>query len=123
MLLVRSEVCDSGVPFDGGPIHKKYERMDKSHNSKTVEGSNTLLLIKPHPHEFKETIACYLNEYFFDLIDNIDELPENILLGHKWFDIHMLEEFLDFGLIYNGTTSVELGVLGIPSVLCSHFYY
>ena len=33
----------------------------------------------------------------------------------------MLKEFVDLGLIYNGTTAVELGILGIPSILCAHF--
>ena len=42
-------------------------------------------------------------------------------MGHKWFDIHKLQGIVDLGLIYNGTTAVELGILGIPTVLCSYF--
>ena len=112
-------VCDSGVPFDGGPAHKNMKDWI-NHTIESVRGSDTLLLIKPHPHELKEEIACFLNEYFSDLIDV--DLPENVMvLGHRWFDINDLLEFVDLGLIYNGTTAVELGILGVPSVLCSHF--
>jgi len=112
-------VCDSGVPYDGGPAHANMKEW-LNHTIESVRGSNTLLILKPHPHEYKEQIACFLNQYFFDLIDT--ELPENVILsGHRWFDINDLQQFVDLGLIYNGTTSVELGVLGIPSILCSHF--
>jgi capsular polysaccharide export protein len=112
-------VCDSGVPYDGGPAHANMREWI-NHTIESVKGSDTLLLIKPHPHELKEEIACYLNETFLDLIDQ--PLPENVIyLGHRWFDIHALKGFVDFGLIYNGTTAVELGVLDIPSVLCSSY--
>ncbi len=113
-------VCDSGVPFDGGPAHRNMKDW-LNHTIECVKNSNTLLLIKPHPHELKEQIACFLNQYFFDLIEE-KQLPDNVILcGHRWFDIASLKNFVDLGLIYNGTTSVELGVLGIPSILCSHF--
>lgn len=112
-------VCDSGVPYDGGPAHTNMKDW-LNHTIDAVRDSKTLLLLKPHPHEYKEEIACFLNQYFFDLIET--DIPENVILsGHRWFDINDLKEFVDLGLIYNGTTAVELGVLGIPSVLCSHF--
>jgi hypothetical protein len=112
-------VCDSGVPYDGGPIHDDLK--DWLHHSiEAVRGTNTMLLIKPHPHELNEQIATYLNEYFTDLIDA--ELPDNvIILGHRWFDIQALKRFVDLGLIYNGTTAIELALLKIPCVLCSYF--
>ena len=112
-------VCDSSVPYDGGPAHENMKDW-LNHTIESVRGSDTLLLLKPHPHELKESIACFLNEQFTDIIET--ELPENvILLGHRWFDINILTTFLDLGLVYNGTTSVELGVIGIPCILCSHF--
>lgn len=112
-------VCDSGVPYDGGPVHKNMKQWIND-TIACARKSNTMLLIKPHPHELKEPIACFINEHFKDLIE--EPLATNIMMvGHRWFDIAMLRDFLDLGLIYNGTTSVELGILGIPTVVCSHF--
>ena len=80
------------------------------HSIEAVRGTDTMLLIKPHPHELNEQIATYLNEYFTDLIDV--ELPENVVvLGHRWFDIQALKRFVDLGVIYNGTTAIELALL------------
>ena len=112
-------VCDSGVPYDGGPAHSNMKDW-LNHTIESVKNSNTLLLIKPHPHELNQEISTFGNEFFSELIDV--ELNKNVIfLGHKWFDIHMLKDIVDLGLIYNGTTSIELGVLGIPSILCSFF--
>jgi hypothetical protein len=112
-------VYDSAVPYDGGPAHKNMKDW-LNHTIDSVKDSNTLLLIKPHPHELNQEISTFGNELFFDLIET--ELNKNVIyLGHKWFDIFMLKEFVDIGLIYNGTTSIELGILEIPSVLCSYF--
>ena len=112
-------VCDSAVPFDGGPAHKDLSDW-LNHSIETVRGTDTLLLIKPHPHELNEFIAAFLNEYFVDLI-KVD-IPDNvIIMGHKWFDIQSLKRFVDLGLLYNGTAAVELALEEIPAVLCGHF--
>jgi hypothetical protein len=112
-------VCDSAVPFDGGPAHEDLRHWIR-HSVDAVRGSNTLLLVKPHPHELNEQIATYLNQYFVDLLG--DDLPENVLvLGHRWFNIAALKSFADLGLIYNGTTAIEMAMLGIPCVLCNQF--
>ncbi len=112
-------VFDSSVIYDGGPAHKNMEEWI-NHTIEAVKDSNTLLLIKPHPHELNQEIASFPNEYFSDLIKT--ELNENvIIIGHRWFDLHMLKDIIDIGLIYNGTTSIELGIMGIPSILCSYF--
>ena len=112
-------VCDSAVPFDGGPAHKDLSDW-LNHSIESVRGTDTLLLIKPHPHELNEFIATYLNEFFVDLI-KID-IPANvIIMGHKWFDIQSLKRFVDLGLLYNSTAAVELALEEIPTVLCGHF--
>ncbi len=112
-------VCDSAVPFDGGPGHADL-RDWLNHSIDAVRGSNTLLLIKPHPHEMNEQIATYLNQYFRDLIDG--PLPDNVIyLGHRWFDIAALKRFVDLGTVYNGTVAVEMGLLGIPCIQSNHF--
>ncbi|MDQ6437592.1 hypothetical protein RB623_26365 [Mesorhizobium sp. LHD-90] len=112
-------VCDSGVPFDGGTAHSSLKDW-LNHAIDCVRGSDTLLLIKPHPHETRNEIGVFLTEWFVDLIEG--ELPENVVvLGHRWFDLHDLEGLIDLGVIYNGTSAAELGVLGIPAVLGNHF--
>jgi len=112
-------VCDSGVPFDGGPAHASMKDWI-NHAIRSVQGSDTLLLIKPHPHEINNQIATFPTEYFADLLE--EPVGHNaVVLGHRWFDIHDMKDFVDLGLIYNGTTTVELGLLGIPCVLAGHF--
>lgn len=112
-------VCDSAVPFDGGPVHRDLAHWIE-HSIEAVRGTNTMLLIKPHPHELNEQIATYLNEYFTDLIKT--DLPDNVvILGHRWFDIQLLKRFVDLGIIYNGTTIIELALLDIPAVMCGYF--
>ncbi len=112
-------VCDIGVPFDGGPAHRNMKEWI-NHAIRTVQGSNTLLLIKPHPHEVNDHIATFPTEFFKDLIE--EPLGENaVMLGHRWFDIYDMKNRIDAGLIYNGTTAIELGLLNIPCVLSGHF--
>ncbi|MGM0826321.1 MAG: hypothetical protein ACQEUY_16610 [Pseudomonadota bacterium] len=112
-------VCDLAVPYDGGPAHSSMKDW-LNHTIESVRNSNTLLLIKPHPHELKHEIGIFLNETFEDLIEA--DLHDNVIvLGHRWLDIAELKDIVDVGLLYNGTTAVELGVMGVPSILCSYF--
>ena len=112
-------VCDMSAPIDGGPAHRNMKDWI-NHTIESVRGSNTLLLIKPHPHELRNEIATFLTEYFVDLIEV--DVPENVIItGQDWFDLHDLDGLVDLGLLYNGTTAVELGLMNIPAVLCSNF--
>lgn len=112
-------VCDLAVPYDGGPAHASM-RDWLNHSIAAVRDSNVLLLVKPHPHEHKNDIGLFLTEHFEDLIE--EPLPDNaVILGHNWFDMHELGGHIDLGILYNGTAAVELGLMGIPAVLCSHF--
>ena len=112
-------VCDMAAPTDGGPAHRNFKDW-LNHTIESVRGSNTLLLIKPHPHEMRNEIATFLTEYMTDLIEV--DLPDNVIIaGQDWFDIAELDGLIDLGLLYNGTTAVELGLMNIPAVLCSDF--
>jgi|GEM_PF-1185761 len=112
-------VCDMAAPTDGGPAHKNLKDW-LNHTIESVRGSRTLLLIKPHPHEMRNEIATFLTEYLTDLIEV--DLPDNVIIvGRDWFDLNELGELIDLGLIYNGTTAVELGLMNIPAVLCADF--
>lgn len=112
-------VCDSAVPFDGGPVHRDLKDW-LNHSVEAVRGSDTLLLIKPHPYEMNEQIATYLNQRFTDLLEG--DLPDNVLiLGHRWFDMSALKGMVDLGLVYNGTVAVEMALMEIPCIQCNHF--
>ena len=75
------------------------------------------MLVKPHPNEINKTYA-QPTEFFADLIKV--PCPENvILLEHRWFNIRDLLPLLDLGILWSGSTALELGASGIPIVVCS----
>lgn len=112
-------VCDSSVPFDGGPGHANMKDWI-NHSIRSVQDTNTLLLIKPHPHELNNQIATFPTEYFSDLLE--EPLGGNaIFMGHRWFDMDDMRHRIDMGLVYNGTTTIELALMGIPCITAGHF--
>lgn len=112
-------VCDLAAPSDGGPAHANMKDWI-NHTVESIRGSRTLLLIKPHPHELRDEIATFLTERLTDLIDG--ELPDNVVIvPPDWFDVGDISELVDLGVIYNGTTAIELGLVRVPAVLCSNF--
>ncbi|MFK7968378.1 MAG: hypothetical protein AB8B68_04435 [Rickettsiaceae bacterium] len=112
-------LCDLGVPYDGGAAHKDmYDWIN--HTIECARGSNSLVLVKPHPHEKKPEISRYLTEYLVDLIDV--EVPQNvILLDNNWFSNYQLTEIVDLAVLWNGTSCLELGAKNIPVVMCAYF--
>lgn len=112
-------VCDLAAPTDGGPAHSNMKDWI-NHTVDSVRGSRTLLLIKPHPHELRDEIATFLTERLTDLIEG--DLPSNVVIAHPdWFDLKDITELVDLGVIYNGTTAIELGLVRVPAVLCSNY--
>jgi len=112
-------VCDLAAPTDGGPAHSNMKDWI-NHTVDSVRGSRTLLLIKPHPHELRDEIATFLTERLTDLIQG--DLPSNVVIAHPdWFDLKDITELVDLGVIYNGTTAIELGLVRVPAVLCSNY--
>lgn len=112
-------VCDLAAPTDGGPAHRNMKDW-LNHAIDSVRGSHTMLLIKPHPHELRAEIATFLTEKLEDLIEV--PLPHNVkIIPADWFDVDDIAEIVDLGVIYNGTTAIELGRASVPAVLCSYF--
>lgn len=109
---------DVWMDIPGGPGHK--DIIDWcNHTIETVRDSNVLLLIKPHPNEIKRHIARP-NEFFTDLITS--QLNENTLvLGHDWFNMSEIIQMIDLGLLWSGTSSLELMAGGVPAMVCSHW--
>ncbi|MEM6774361.1 MAG: hypothetical protein AAF640_05910 [Pseudomonadota bacterium] len=107
---------DLAVPYMGGPAHSDMADWI-THTVEAAAQSLALVLIKPHPHELRHEIAGRPREFFFDMIRC--EIPENvILLDHKWFNIRDMIGMIDVGVLWNGTTSLELGASGVPVVVC-----
>lgn len=111
-------VCDSAMPRHGGPAHA--DMIDWiNHSVDTLVGEHTLLLVKPHPHEQRNEIGAYLTEKFNDLI--LRSHPNVIVLQHRWFGLAEVAELIDLGLVYNGTTLIELGLLDVPAIACAYW--
>ena len=112
--------CDLAVPLDGGPGHKDMKDWI-NHTVNIVEGrDDILLLIKPHPVELVAESALDLQQYFRDLLPDV--LPNNVLfLGHNEFNVPELAPHLDLAILYNGTSSMELTILGVPVMMTSYY--
>lgn len=112
-------LCDLGVPFDGGPAHRDIVDW-VNHTIDCARGSDTLVLIKPHPHEKRPEIARHLTQTLFESITT--QIPDNVmLLGHDWFNNSYLKDLMDVAILWNGTSCLEMSVWGLPVVICAHF--
>ncbi|MDW9496562.1 lipopolysaccharide-processing protein [Sinorhizobium meliloti] len=113
-------LCDMAVPFDGGPGHENIADWLR-HTVATAQSTSNLIVLKPHPHELRPEIARDLNEYWLDLIAEMD-IPENVLiLPHTGFNNQDLIKYLDLAVLWNGTSSLELCAQGVPVVMASYF--
>ena len=114
-------LCDSAVPYDGGPAHS--DIIDWLGHSIEVarENPDLIMLIKSNPHEHRPEIALELTEKLEDILPK-ESLPWNvILLEHNEFNAIDLIRYIDFAVLWNGTASLELTGLGMPVLICSHF--
>ena len=110
---------DMAVPYDGGPAHSDMKDWI-NHTIECAKETDNIFIIKPHPHELRSEIARIANETLWDLIEHT--LPDNVIfLGHGWFNNQDLIPILDMGVLWNGTSSLELGARKIPVVMCAHF--
>jgi capsular polysaccharide export protein len=98
-----------------GPAHRDIEDW-LNHSISSVKDSNTLLLIKPHPNEIKQHISRP-NEFFTDIIKT-DLNDNSIILGHKWFNMDDIIKMIDLGVIWSGTSVLELQANGLPVMIC-----
>jgi hypothetical protein len=108
------------MPYGHGPAHA--DMRDWFDHTLEIARANphVHLLIKPHPHEIREEIALYPNEVLKDWLPA--DLPPNIhFLGHNEFNLFELTEVLDVALLWNGTAALELGVLGVPTIIGAYY--
>ncbi len=91
-----------------------------NHSIASVKGTSTLLLVKPHPNEIKRHIARP-NEFFLDLVDPAVLNDNVILLDHRWFNMDSIASMVDLGVLWSGTSALELQANGIPVAVCSNW--
>lgn len=107
---------DLGVPTQGGPCHRNMKDW-VNHTIQSVDGSNCVLFIKPHPHELVHSIAGGSRQGFLDLIEC--DLPDNVvILPHRGVSLQHLFGTVDVFLAWNGSSIAELGSQGQKVVAC-----
>ncbi|MFV0379761.1 MAG: hypothetical protein ACK5KQ_02905 [Anaerorhabdus sp.] len=114
-LLGGKVVFDLAVFDTKGTIHE--DMSDFVTNTVNImKKSDNLLIIKPHPHELNKelTMSNGIIRKFIDLIKT--EIPDNvILLDNTDFNLFELLDYIDCGLFWNGTSSIELASMSIPT--------
>ena len=120
-------VFDLGVKYTKGCAH--YDMTDWITHTVDVIKKNpdVLLLIKPHPHEQRKDITLS-GEKITVLKDLIQTpLSENIIyLDNNSFKLIELIDYLDLGILWNGTSSLEFAAQGIKTIVADvwgHYDY
>tara|TARA_B100000927_G_scaffold290964_1_gene291297 strand:+ start:752 stop:2407 length:1656 start_codon:yes stop_codon:yes gene_type:complete len=86
------------------------------------ENKNIHLYIKPHPSEsFEIKTAGVLNA----ILDEFSSIPENITIIDPMMKIltYDLFEYIDVGLVFNGTIGLEMILNDIPVIACGKTPY
>ncbi|WP_416799363.1 hypothetical protein [Ciceribacter azotifigens] len=79
------------------------------------------LLLKPHPDETKSQVSLYVNQEFVELLEDVPKEFHPIILDRRAYPIPALRDWADGVLMWGGNSSVELGLLGIPSMICGYY--
>lgn len=111
-------VFDLSTPWEKGPAHEgMYDWLN--HNVEIArQNPDILYIVKPHPYESRPEIAGRVAQYFTDMIEQ--SIPANmIILAHDWFNLHALFPHIDMGVLWNGTSGLELGLHKVPCIICS----
>lgn len=75
------------------------------------EQHNSVLIIKPHPHEIREEIVQSGVQLLRHLLP--EKLPANVIfLDHSSFNSSELAEIVDAAFVWNGTANAEFPILG-----------
>lgn len=118
--LLGKVLFDLEMPYGDGPAHADMREWF-DHTVEIARANPHLhLVIKPHPHEVREEIALYATEVLQDWLPA--DMPSNVhFLGHNEFNLFELAEVLDLALLWNGTSALELGVLGVPTIVGAYY--
>ena len=128
LLLNGKVIIDLAVKYTKGCVHSDMSewithavQFSKEHDDKI------LLLIKPHPHENREDLTLTSEK-----IDNLrslikTDLGENtIYLDNDMFANHELIDYMDLGMVWNGTSALEFAAQGKKTLVADvwgHYDY
>jgi hypothetical protein len=107
---------DMAVPYQGGPAHTDMSDW-LNHTINTVENSDNLLLVKPHPHELNYEISAKPIQGFTGMIKS-NSLKNTFVLPHRGVNIQDLFEYVDVFLCWNGSAIAELGAQRKKVIAC-----
>ncbi|WP_353646356.1 hypothetical protein [Mesorhizobium sp. WSM2239] len=106
-------LIDFAAPDDRGNVFRDFPSWAKGLVN-LAEESNSLLIIKPHPHELRSEIVQGGSQKLRDLLP--ESLPNNVIfLGHSSFNSSELADYVDACFLWNGTAYAEYQVLGCPA--------
>lgn len=111
---------DFGHPWpDKGPAHEDLQDW-YNHTVETLNDTDVLLLVKPHPSEADFQQFGRPNEFFVEMLKG--PAAKNVyLLGHHWLNNRDLTPHLDFGIVWRGSIATELSLMGVPVVVCAPY--
>ncbi|MFC4243506.1 hypothetical protein ACFOYW_08975 [Gryllotalpicola reticulitermitis] len=127
LLVIGKVIYDLGVKYTEGVCHADMSDWITDTVRYVNSRDDVLLLIKPHPHESLKslTMTSDVVPTLRDLITT--QLGTNVVyLPHNMFSIADLEEQIDLGILWNGTSAVELAAWGVPVLVCDvwgHYDY
>ena len=114
LLLNGKVIIDLAVKYTKGVVHSDMsEWITHAVKFAKEHPDEILLLIKPHPHENREDLTMTSEE-----IDNLrsiikTELADNtIYLDNDMFTNNELVDYIDLGMVWNGTSSLEFAAQG-----------
>lgn len=107
---------DMAVPYQGGPAHTDMSDW-LNHTISTVENSDNLLLVKPHPHELNYEISAKPIQGFTGMIKS-NSLKNTLILPYRGVNIQDLFEYVDVFLCWNGSAIAELGAQKKKVIAC-----
>lgn len=79
------------------------------------------LLLKPHPDETKSQVSLYVNQEYVELLDGLPRHLQPVVLDRHAYPIPTLRDWADGVIMWRGNSSVELGLLKIPSMICGYY--
>ena len=121
-------IIDLAVKYTKGCVHSDMsEWITHAVSFAKQNPEKILLLIKPHPHENRSDLTLTSEK-----IDNLRslikcELGKNtIYLDNDMFKISELIPYMDLGMVWNGTSSLEFAAQGIKTLIADvwgHYDY
>lgn len=109
-------IVELGNPSDFGAVHPTLKDWIAS-SVEAVRGTDTLLVIKPHPAEARHKPNRKPNQLFRDLFDF--PLPENVIfLEPLWAPLNKVLPLVDIGIAWRGSAGAQLMMEGVPVVVC-----